>query len=315
MKRVYHKGDELTIEKFNPKFCFLNTSDAYHQYYAIRLEECKAGKVSTIQPRQNAPTPAPVRDTYRPDKPRDWKFSAAIPGISAQDLDIIKLTAQYVAKNGRSFITTLSHREQKNYQFDFLKSNHSLYPYFNVLVTQYSQVLERVKVLDEKCLERCRRRAEYIKSQEQADLKSIQEQEKERVAYGSIDWHSFTIVETIQFTQGDIHAQLAPAMNRETLRTASLEQKAIMKTSEQPTLAIAPPPQLRGSQVTQQSGKQQCPRCGGLFASHEIEEHMRVELLDPKWKEQKSRADQKRSSTNLYVDDAAANLRSLKRRS
>ena len=35
--------------------------------------------------------------------------------------DVVKLTAQFVARNGRQFLTQLMNREQRNYQFDFLR--------------------------------------------------------------------------------------------------------------------------------------------------------------------------------------------------
>ena len=41
----------------------------------------------------------------------------ALPdGISAFDLDVIKLTAQFVARNGKSFLTGLTSREHSNPQ-------------------------------------------------------------------------------------------------------------------------------------------------------------------------------------------------------
>jgi len=54
--------------------------------------------------------------------------------------DIVKLTAQFVAKNGKSFLTNLMTREQRNYQFDFLRPQHSLFQYFTRLVEQYTKV-------------------------------------------------------------------------------------------------------------------------------------------------------------------------------
>ena len=55
--------------------------------------------------------------------------------------DIIKLTAQFVARNGRSFLTMLQQREANNKQFDFLKPNHALFSYFQSLVAAYVQVV------------------------------------------------------------------------------------------------------------------------------------------------------------------------------
>ena len=54
--------------------------------------------------------------------------------------DVVKLTAQFVARNGRGFLTNLMNREQRNYQFDFLRPQHSLFNYFTKLVEQYTKV-------------------------------------------------------------------------------------------------------------------------------------------------------------------------------
>ena len=53
--------------------------------------------------------------------------------------DVVKLTAQFVARNGRQFLSNLISRE-KNYQFDFLRPQHSLFNYFTKLVEQYTKV-------------------------------------------------------------------------------------------------------------------------------------------------------------------------------
>ena len=51
------------------------------------------------------------------------------------------MTAQFVARNGRQFLTTLMNREQRNNQFDFLRPQHSLFQYFTKLLEQYTKVL------------------------------------------------------------------------------------------------------------------------------------------------------------------------------
>lgn len=52
----------------------------------------------------------------------------------------MKLTAQFVARNGRQFLTNLMNREQRNFQFDFLRPQHSLFQYFTKLLEQYTKV-------------------------------------------------------------------------------------------------------------------------------------------------------------------------------
>ena len=75
------------------------------------------------------------------DPPADFEFVADPPSISAFDLDVVKLTAQFVARNGRQFLTNLMNKEQRNYQFDFLRPQHSLFQYFTKLLEQYTKVL------------------------------------------------------------------------------------------------------------------------------------------------------------------------------
>lgn len=74
------------------------------------------------------------------DPPPEFEFLSDPPSISALDLDIVKLTAQFVARNGRTFLTNLMNREQRNFQFDFLRPQHSLFVYFTVLLKQYTKV-------------------------------------------------------------------------------------------------------------------------------------------------------------------------------
>lgn len=45
-----------------------------------------------------------------------------------------------------------------------------------------------------------------------------------------------------------------------------------------------------------------CPRCGEAIPVSEMDEHMRIELLDPKWKEQKLAAEAKKKDSNLLQE-------------
>lgn len=54
-----------------------------------------------------------------------------------------------------------------------------------------------------------------------------------------------------------------------------------------------------------------CPQCNLPIPSNELEEHMRIEMLDPKWKEQKAKAESKSASSNLYQEGAASNLKRM----
>ncbi|PNY01574.1 putative splicing factor 3A subunit 1-like protein, partial [Trifolium pratense] len=219
----------------NANFNFLNSSDPYHAYYQHRLAEFRAqNQSSTQQPGDPAllesALPAPsatdsndVATTEKPDfsaqfrplrkvldPPEAEQYTVRLPeGITGEELDIIKLTAQFVARNGKSFLTGLTSREINNPQFHFLKPTHSMFTFFTSLADAYSKVLMPPKGLTEKLkksvpdmttvLERCVNRLEWERSQEQARQKAEDEIEQERIQMAMIDWHDFVVVESIDF--------------------------------------------------------------------------------------------------------------------
>jgi splicing factor 3A subunit 1 len=63
-------------------------------------------------------------------------------GLAMLELDLIRLTAQYVARNGKGFLTGLMSRESSNPQFGFLKPTHSLFSFFTAMADAYSKVGE-----------------------------------------------------------------------------------------------------------------------------------------------------------------------------
>ncbi len=235
-------------EKHNPKFSFLSSNDAYYPFYAWRLEEIRAGRGTAVSAGRAGET-VPLQEAEKPKGPAappEFHFSARMPNISAQDLDVVRLTALFVAKNGRSFMTTLSQKETRNYQFDFLRPQHSLYQFFSRLVDQYTLLLQSSSVDGEKAksarvrelkqyaedkfniLGRAKQRAEWVKFQEEQKQKKEEEAEKEKLEYAQIDWHDFVVVETVLFEEADDQADLPPPASLNDLQSASLEQKGAM---------------------------------------------------------------------------------------
>merc|ERR1711912_176714 len=86
--------------------------------------------------------------------PQPDQFTVSHPYIAPMDMDIIKLTAQFVARNGQKFLIGLTQRESRNPQFDFLKPTHALFGYFTTLVDAYAKCLMPNKVEVEK-LKKC----------------------------------------------------------------------------------------------------------------------------------------------------------------
>ena len=104
----------------------------------------------------------------------------------------MKLTALFTARRGRNFLASLSAREGRNYQFDFLRPTHSLFGYFNRLVEQYTKVLhpnkdvlEQLKERTEegsqwRTLELARKYAQWEHNKREKDRKRQDDQEAER---------------------------------------------------------------------------------------------------------------------------------------
>lgn len=235
-------------EKHNPKFSFLSPKDPYSPFYQWRLDEVRAGRGTAVSAgRAGEAVPAPEPEKPKgPAPPPDFHFSARMPNISAQDLDVVRITALFVAKNGRSFMTTLAQRESRNYQFDFLRPQHSLHQFFQRLVDQYTTLLlassasgsqaqkARVTELEANAVDRfhvlgrAKQRAEWVKFQEEQKAKKEEAVEKEQLEYAQIDWHDFVVVETVLFEEADDQADLPPPPSLNDLQSASLEQKAAM---------------------------------------------------------------------------------------
>ena len=106
--------------------------------------------------------------------------------------DVIKLTALFTARRGRSFLTTLAAREARNIEFEFLRPTSSLFGYFNSLVEQYSKVLlpskETIVKLEKgseegarwKMLEISKQHAEWERLKREKEKKRQDDKEAER---------------------------------------------------------------------------------------------------------------------------------------
>ncbi|RKF78666.1 Pre-mRNA-splicing factor sap114 [Golovinomyces cichoracearum] len=396
-------------EKHNPKFSFLSPNDAYNAYYLWRLSEIKGGRGTAVAAGRADESEQTTEKPKGPPEPPEFHFSARMPNISAQDLEVVKLTALFVAKNGRQFMTTLSQRETGNYQFDFLRPNHTLHNFFQRLIDQYSTLLRtggvdgsarklqqpRIAELEANvkdkfhCLSRAKQRAGWFKFQDEQKQKKEEEAEKEKISYAQIDWHYFVVVETVVFTEADDQANLPPPTSLSELQFASLDQKAMMSINSHnlrieeampgdsqyynsypqqeyetadisATQPLEPGYQDSLMQFTEEENEEQqrirertearqraqqaqadakggsapmkikenyvpraaaraankqnmvvCPNCKQQMPASELDEHIRIELLDSRWKEQKAKSDSRYATTNLSTQDVANNLKRL----
>lgn len=372
----------LANEKNNVKFNFLNATDPYHAYYQHRVSEFKA---QLAAPAGTVPANAPVKTeeearvaqeqadasaaevaAVKPpgkllEPPELDVYTVAVPELATTlDVDIIKLTAQYVARNGKSFLTGLTSREHSNPQFYFLKPTHSMFTFFTALADAYSKVLVPPKGLVDKLkkdvgnktgiLERCLHRLEWERSQARARQKAEDEIEQERMQMALIDWHDFVVVETIEFAEEEDDELPQPMTLEEVIArskiTAADEEEVEateagrememdmdeeelqlveegMKTTSISEGKTSAEDQLEDEEeeapmriVTNWKRPEErlaaekdatkmvlSPITGELIPVNEMAEHMRISLIDPKYKEQKERMMAKLRETTLAPDD------------
>lgn len=232
-------------EQQNPKFSFLNPDDAYNAFYRWRLEEIRAGRGTAVAAGRAGEAAAAPEKPRGPPKPPDFAFSARMPRINQKDMEVLRVTAMFVARNGRGWMTQLAQREAGNPQFQFLIPNHTFHNFFQHLVDQYTTLIrahglggEGGKLKEERAAElrrnvedkyhvlaRARERAEYAKH-EQAERQLKEEEEvKKQEDFERTDWNDFVVVETITFTATDATANLPPPTTLSDLQYASLEER------------------------------------------------------------------------------------------
>uniref|UniRef100_A0A1I7TGB9 Splicing factor 3A subunit 1 n=1 Tax=Caenorhabditis tropicalis TaxID=1561998 RepID=A0A1I7TGB9_9PELO len=206
-------------ESKNPKFNFLSITDPYHAYYKKMVYDFSEGRVEAPKPPPAVKEHVKKAEFIPSAPPPAYEFSADPSTINAYDLDLIRLVALFVARNGRQFLTQLMTREARNYQFDFLKPAHCNFTYFTKLVDQYQKVLvpatnivaqlEDDATNKKRFMEDINYRVSWEKHQKGLKDREEAEAEKERMAYAQIDWHDFVVVQTVDFQPGD-SSQLPP---------------------------------------------------------------------------------------------------------
>lgn len=267
---------------------------------------------------------------------------------------------------------SLTQREAKNPQFYFLRPNHTLHPIFLRLVSQYSKIILPSQELKQaiamasnqlsKVLEKILARVEYTRNQKYQQIMEEEAREKERLAFASIDWHDFSIAETIEFGPSDLNVDLPKPFTPHKISLLSFVQRRELWNEqfpstgtsqsydvdgeaemdvEMPADAIRPsetysvsdslddrkapvdaklkqdyrPRALRKNESYTQEATEVCPLCYQSFPKSTISEHIRIESLDPKWKEQRERYMSKHVDSNYVTsgEDLALNLGNLTR--
>ena len=229
-------------QKSDAKFAFMQEDDPFHQYYRYMkervAEDAEAVRQGTLAPQQQTQTMDEVIDQVGGYEPKPAEFKVDLPGVTAHDLDVLRLTALFHARRGRSFLSSLSIREGRNYQFDFLRPTHSLYGYYNRMVESYQKIMQPPPGMIESLvketsdpnlkwnlLEDAKKRTEWERGRRKREDIENKEKEAEAAAYNAIDWQDFVTVETIEFTQSDMDLELPPPTSVERLKSMSMAEK------------------------------------------------------------------------------------------
>uniref|UniRef100_A0AAV1THM5 Splicing factor 3A subunit 1 n=1 Tax=Peronospora matthiolae TaxID=2874970 RepID=A0AAV1THM5_9STRA len=253
------------------------------------------------------------------EPPPEEKFIIKHPALSALDQEIMYLTAQYTALSGSSFLSGLATREQRNPQFDFLKPTHPLFAYFTALVESYTLVLakqeEQIKRIEEgvermQVLDRCVHRMEWQRTERERKDKEAAESDAERRALAQIDWHDFVVVETITFDDNDNLG--ASAARDEGEGKASDDEDMDMEEEEVDDDDDESNPDIKVvenyiPQATAATAQQPLLSVDGkTLSSAEANEHMRILLMNPKWREETQRHLEKQKESSYAVGSAIA---------
>ncbi|KAJ1720030.1 SF3a splicing factor complex subunit [Coemansia erecta] len=353
----------------NARFAFMQPTDPYHAYYAHRVSQQQQQHAGEEEGKAGEDEPMDVDVDAREDQineeeeeedytPATEQFSGSLPLVSAHDLDVLRLTAQFVARNGRSFLHQLM-RQHPAGHFAFAQPAHSLYGYFQAMVAQYSAVMfpppDLVRALEQAAaaglegksgvLERAGRRMRRAERRREEEERLEEERRREREEVAAIDWQDFQVVGAVEFVLEDEHAALPPPLLLRDVQTLTLSaaaaaaaaEPAAQPAAEPPTPAVpaipaapsepaqpaapAPPgmrirhdyvPTLRRGQAAA-TVHLRCQLCGQDVPASQFDEHLRVELVDPRWKEQKTAYERRFRDSNLVQDggDIARYLRRL----
>eukprot|EP00199_Chlamydomonas_sp_CCMP681_P001490 CAMPEP_0119101644 /NCGR_PEP_ID=MMETSP1180-20130426/640_1 /TAXON_ID=3052 ORGANISM="Chlamydomonas cf sp, Strain CCMP681" /NCGR_SAMPLE_ID=MMETSP1180 /ASSEMBLY_ACC=CAM_ASM_000741 /LENGTH=817 /DNA_ID=CAMNT_0007085795 /DNA_START=20 /DNA_END=2473 /DNA_ORIENTATION=- len=252
----------LENEKSNAKFGFLVLTDPYHAYYQMRIKNFK-DELGGAGTKEQGPAAAAQEAKLgalaaqaiphalaKLDKPEDEMYTVHVPeGLQLQDLDFMKLTAQFVARNGKNFLTGLAAREHTNPQFSFLRPTHSLFGFFTSLCDAYSRVLMPPKGTKERLakdaadsavmLERSIKRLEWDKVREREMKDAEDEAERERQSYQSVDWHDFVVVETIEFFEDEDEDLPPPLTLKDVINMNKAREYAEAEEQQRRTAAAA----------------------------------------------------------------------------
>lgn len=312
----------LRLNNKEGKFDFLSEDNEHNSYYKEQL------KLQNKSPNE-------VIQEEIAELPRPLHFQTHLPMISPKDLDIIKLTALYVAKNGEDYLTKLIKHENSignKAQFEFTSKNHSLNELFKEYISQYKKVIDDEAVPPKDLLRTAMARAIYDKQNKVKLLQEKQEKQDLKKHYALIEWQDFFLVGVFSFDAVDEVQELAIPLKREELLARSLEGRRqdvklevgpkVYKTEEikEHTPKVVAPKGMKiraaGESRLKRSAQEPtilCPITGKQIPELKFDVHLKILVRDPRYKQEQENFMKKNFTygSNLTTDQVYENIKRL----
>ena len=227
----------------------------------------------------------------------------------------MKLSAQFTAACGTKFMVGLGRKEASNPLFEFLKPSSKNFAYFTALVDSYQKVIrpgegevERVLKISTVpgMLSTVALRKEYRR-----EMRVRRMEEEGGGMSQAVDWHDFVIVETVDFDDKELEGgEEDDGMD---LDESESEDEAVPEVDDGGEIKVVADYQPRVNSASEQGSDTMVdPITGERVKVAEMSEHMRIQLMDPKWREQNARFQSKLGSTNVASGESiVANLKAF----
>ena len=286
---------------------------------ALLLQRNKIQQARAAVEEQAKEEGGPQAEGVVPPPTLRW-VTAVAPNISPVQLETIKLVAQFVALDGKGgpLLQDLVLREWNNPTFGFLQPRHGHFAYFSSLVDGYRHILSTWSKADasevlmdvDKCLEIAAYRAEYDRDVTERERAANEENGGALSAAALIDWHDFVVVETIEFPAEEVVRTLPPPSKA----ASGIDADAGMmeeSDEEEETIRVVPsytPKVVSTQAIASDTSRTHMidPITGKSVPVADMPEHMRIQLLDPKWAEEKKKFMDKQKESNLVSGETIA---------
>ena len=269
-------------------------------------DRIQKGREAQEKENEGKDDPPPVRITRPPAL--DFVNITAPPNLTALQIETIKLVAQFTALDtSKGFLQNLTIREWSNPLLAFLQPRHPNFVYFSALTDSYKHLLrptqDKLPTSKQELLEAAAYRAEYHR-----DVAERRDQGSGEMV-DPIDLHDFVVVETIEFALDEVVDQpIAPTL----LDHEQEEEEMDLSDDEGEKIRVVPnyQPKIKSTAAIAKAQTHVIdPITGKSIAVSDMAEHMRIQLLDPRWAEEKKKFQEKQKESNLVGGDAiAANL-------